>query len=65
MQMNFKFHTFFVLFHIFTLVRFFFSTSYQNFIFIGLDPALPLYASGDSRTHLSAGDAKFVGMKKL
>lgn len=29
--------------------------------FSGLDPALPLFMSGDSNTHLSAGDAKFVG----
>lgn len=27
----------------------------------GLDPALPLFMSGDTDTHLSAGDAKFVG----
>lgn len=32
-------------------------------ILLGLDPALPLFMSGDSNTHLSAGDAKFVGMK--
>lgn len=31
----------------------------------GLDPALPLFMSGDSNTHLSAGDAKFVGMTFL
>lgn len=31
----------------------------------GLDPALPLYMSGDQDTHLSAGDAKFVGMTFL
>lgn len=30
-------------------------------IFSGLDPALPLFMSGDQATHLSAGDAKFVG----
>ena len=27
----------------------------------GLDPALPLFMSGDTNTHLSASDAKFVG----
>lgn len=31
----------------------------------GLDPALPLFMTGDSNTHLSAGDAKFVGMTFL
>lgn len=45
-------------------IEFFVYSDDVYLIFIGLDPALPLFASGDSATHLSAGDAKFVGMWK-
>lgn len=32
-----------------------------EFFSTGLDPALPLFQSGDSESHLAASDAKFVG----